>query len=256
MSGSMANRIDLHGRKAVVTGAARGIGLAIAERLLDSGAAVSLWDVDGPRLAESARALSGRGEMDARIVDVTKSDSVDRAAAELDRRWNGIDVLVNNAGILGPIKDSWTHTNEDWRGVIEVVLTGTFLCTRAMIVGMVARSYGRIVNIASVSGKEGSPGLPAYSAAKAGVIGLTKSMAREVAHTGVHINCITPATIDTEMVREQSTPDMIAYGLARIPMARLGRSEEIAALAAWLASEECSFTTGGVFDASGGRSSY
>ena len=250
------NQIDLAGRTALVTGAARGIGRGISERLLRSGAKVELWDTNDSALATAATELAELGAVRHSIVDVTRSPEIEAAASAVESQWGAIDILVNNAGILGPVKDSWMHTDEEWQAVLDVILTGTFLCSRAVLPGMLARGYGRIVNIASTSGKEGSPRLPSYSAAKAGVIGLTKAMAREVAKRGVTINCITPATIDTEMTRESSTPEMRKYGLERIPMGRFGTVEELAALAAWLCSEECSFSTAGVFDASGGRSSH
>ena len=250
------NQIDLVGRKAIVTGAGRGIGRAIAERLLRSGAAAELWDMDEGRLAEAARTLRELGEVASAVVDVTDTARVDAAAAAAAERWGRIDILVNNAGILGPIKPSWEHTDEEWQKVVDILLTGVFKCSRAVVGGMIERGYGRVVNIASASGKEGSPGMPAYSAAKGGVMALTKTMGRDLAQLGVLVNCITPATIETEMVRQQSTPEMRAYGLARIPMGRFGEVDEIAALAAWLCSEDCSFSTCGVFDASGGRSTY
>ena len=250
------NRIDLAGRTAIVTGAARGIGRAIAERLVRSGAAVEMWDANGDALATAAAELAELGAVRHSPVDVTRSAAIEAAAGAAESQWGAIDILVNNAGILGPVKDSWTHTEEDWRLVLDVVLTGTFRCSRAVLPGMLTRGYGRIVNVASISGKEGSPGLSPYTAAKAGVIGLTKSMAREVAKRGVTINCITPGTVDTAMVRDGFTPALLSYAKERIPMGRFGTVEEMAALAAWLCSADCAFSTGGVFDASGGRSSY
>jgi 3-oxoacyl-[acyl-carrier protein] reductase len=244
------NEIDLEGRQAIVTGAARGVGHAIAERLLRSGARVDLWDRDGRQLAKVAGALERIGP-----VDVTNADDVEGAAADARDHWGRVDILVNSAGILGRIADFAGYPEDEWHRVIEVHLTGTFLCCRAVIEGMVEQDYGRIVNISSDAGKEGSPRMPAYSAAKAGIIGLTRAMGREFAKTGVRINCITPTMVDTELGREV-TRALKDYTLARVPMGRFGRAEEIAAMATWLASEDCGFTTGAVFDATGGRSAY
>ena len=250
------NRIELDGRTAIVTGAARGIGRAIAERLLASGAAVELWDVNGERMAATASELGAHGPVHHAVVDVARAGEVADAVAEAEARRGAVDILVANAGIMGPVKDSWTYTDHEWQVVQDVVLTGTFNCMRAVLPAMLGRGYGRIVSTASISGKEGSPGIACYSAAKAGVIGLTKAVAREVATKGVLVNCITPGTFDTEMVREASTPELREYGRQRLPMGRFGRVEEIGALVAWLCSEDCSFSTAGVFDISGGRSSH
>ncbi len=249
------NAIDLAGRAAIVTGAGRGIGYEIADRLLRSGARVSLWDLDGGRVESAAATLALLGEVETVALDITDSAAVDAATAAAVSTWGQLDILVNNAGIAGKIDETVNQSDEDWRTVIDVVLTGTFNCSRAALPHMLAREHGRIVNIASVSGKEGSPRMPAYSAAKAGVMGLTKSMGRELAKTGVLVNCITPAAVGTELVRVMPAAHQELM-LRNIPMGRYGTVAEIAALAAWLASEECSFSTGGVFDASGGRSSH
>ncbi|MFO0995299.1 MAG: SDR family NAD(P)-dependent oxidoreductase [Alphaproteobacteria bacterium] len=249
------NAINLNGRNAIVTGAARGIGHAIAERFLRSGASVDLWDMDNEQLAKAAKALAALGRVRTAVVDVTDSALVEKTALDAERHWGRIDILVNNAGITGPRKSSVEHTDGEWRACIDILLSGTFYCSRAVVRGMLKNRYGRVVNMASVSGKEGSPLMPAYSAAKAGVIGLTKAMGKEYAETGVLFNCITPATIETDLIRSYE-PSYKAFALSRTPMNRYGTVEEIAALAAWLASEECSFSTAGVFDASGGRSSY
>lgn len=249
------NAIDLAGRAAIVTGAGRGIGYTIAERLLRSGARVSLWDMDGGRVESAAAALALLGEVETAALDVTDSAAVDAATAAAVSTWGQLDILVNNAGIVGKLDNTVNQSDSDWQSVIDVVLTGTFLCSRAALPHMLAREYGRIVNIASVSGKEGSPRMPAYSAAKAGVMGLTKSMGRELAQTGIIVNCITPAAIGTDLIKDMPAAHH-DYMLRHIPMGRYGTMEEIAALAAWLASEDCSFSTGGVFDASGGRSSH
>ncbi|MFN0043208.1 MAG: SDR family NAD(P)-dependent oxidoreductase [Alphaproteobacteria bacterium] len=249
------NQYDLSDRTAVVTGGARGIGLGIAERFLRSGAKVSLWDTNAKGLAEATSRLANAGAVHTQVVDVTDSKMVNDAVAELERLWGRIDILCNNAGILGPRKAGLEHSDREWHDCVGVVLTGTYFCTRAVMTGMVVRGYGRIVNIASISGKEGSPMMPAYSAAKAGVIGLTKSLGREYGTSGVLVNCVTPATIETDMVKDLGE-EYKAFVLARVPMKRYGRIEEIAALVTFLASEENSFETGGVFDISGGRSAY
>jgi NAD(P)-dependent dehydrogenase (short-subunit alcohol dehydrogenase family) len=249
------NTYDLKGRTAVVTGAARGIGYGVAERLLQSGAKVSLWDLKQGDLDRAAKALGNHGETHAAAVDVTKSDAVDAAMRDVEKRWGRVDVLVNNAGILGPRKPSHEHTNKDWQDCIDVLMTGTFFCMRAALPGMLQRKYGRIVNISSTSGKEGSMMMPAYTAPKAGVIGLTKALGREYAATGVMINCVTPANIDTEMTTHLG-PEYREFALGRIPVGRYGRVDEVASLVAWLVSEEMSFSTGACFDISGGRAVY
>jgi 3-oxoacyl-[acyl-carrier protein] reductase len=249
----VSNRIDLGARGAVVTGGARGIGLAIAARFLASGAKVGLWDMDAAAV-EAAKAKLGPGTH-GHVVDITDDAAVAKAAAASEKALGRIDILVNNAGITGPNKPTWEYPVADWRRVIDVDLNGVFLCCRAVVPGMVARGYGRVVNIASVAGKEGNPNAPAYSAAKAGVIGLTKSLGKELAAKGVIVNCITPAAAKTDIFK-QMTPEFIDYMKSKIPMGRFVEVAEIAALAAWLASEDCSFTTGGVFDISGGRATY
>jgi NAD(P)-dependent dehydrogenase (short-subunit alcohol dehydrogenase family) len=249
----MTNRIDLAGRGAVITGGARGIGLAIAERFVASGAKVGLWDMDAAAIG-AAKAKLGAGAH-GHAVDVTDAEAVAGAAAASEKALGRIDILVNNAGITGPNKPTWEYPVADWRRVIDVDLNGVFLCCRAVVPGMVARGYGRVVNIASVAGKEGNPNAPAYSAAKAGVIGLTKSLGKELAAKGVIVNCITPAAAKTDIFK-QMTPEFIAYMKSKIPMNRFVEVAEIAALVAWLSSEDCSFTTGGVFDISGGRATY
>ncbi len=249
------NTIDLTGRTAVVTGAARGIGYAIAERLLASGARLSLWDVDAAATTEAAGALSRQGEVQAEVVDVTDDASVQSAARSALGYYGAIDILVNNAGIAGGSKPSWEFTPEEWRRVVDVDLTGVFLCCRAVVPPMRQRGYGRIVNIASIAGKEGNPNAAHYSAAKAGVIAFTKSLGKELATSGVLVNCVTPAVIETDIL-QQLTPQHVEYMLSKIPMGRFGKKEEAAALVAWLCSEDCSFTTAGVFDLSGGRATY
>ena len=249
------NQIDLEGRRAVVTGGAQGIGRAVAERLMASGAVVSLWDRDGETLSEAVQALSGDGEVHHRAVDVTDADAVAAAATETRRALGAIDILIANAGIAGPSATLWEYPVEAWRQVIDIDLTGVFLTCRAVVPGMIERNYGRIVCTASVAGKEGNPTAGPYSAAKAGVIALTKSLGKELAGYDIAVNCITPAAAETRIF-DQISQQHIDYMLSKIPRGRFVDVEEIAAMVAWLASEENSFTTGAVFDLSGGRATY
>ena len=249
------NRIDLSGRVAVVTGGAQGIGRAVAERLLASGAAVSLWDRDVDLLAATAAELAGRGTVHQAGVDVTSADAVAGATTAAAAALGGIDILVANAGITGPNVTLWDYPVEAWRQVLEVNLTGVFLCCRAVVPLMVRQNYGRIVNVASIAGKEGNPNASAYSASKAGVIALTKSLGKELAGYDIAVNCITPAAAKTAIL-EQCTPAHIDYMLSKIPRGRFLLVEEVASMVAWLVSKENAFTTGAVFDLSGGRATY
>jgi len=245
--------MSLTGNTALVTGAARGIGLAIATRLAADGARVALLDQDHDAVEAAARAV-GRGAL-ALTADVTRANDVDAAVARVEREWGRLDVLVNNAGITGRSFPIWELTDEDWRRVIDVDLTSVFLCCRAAIRVMLRQGRGRIVNIASIAGKEGNPTLVPYSTAKAGVIGLTKALAKEVATRGILVNAVAPAVIGTELLK-QMEPSTVELLISKIPMGRVGRPEEVAALVAWLASDECSFSTGAVYDLSGGRATY
>ena len=249
------NDIDLKGRTAAVTGAAQGIGRAVAERLLASGAAVSLWDSDPELLEQTRGELAARGQVHAAEADVASAGSVESAVASTAKALGKIDILVNNAGIAGPTTRTWDYPVEDWQRVLDIDLTGVFLCCRAVAPGMIDRNYGRIVNVASIAGKEGNPNASAYSAAKAGVIALTKSLGKELADYNIAVNCVTPAAARTRIF-EQISQEHIDYMLSKIPRGRFVKVEEIAALIAWLASADCSFTTGAVFDISGGRATY
>ena len=246
------NRIDLEGRAAVVTGGAAGIGYAIAERMAASGARVALWDRDADG-AEAARAALAAAA--AHAADIADPDSIAAARDAALREFGKIDILVNNAGINGNNHKIWETPIDEWRRVIEVDLNGVFYCCRAVVPHMIAAGYGRVVNIASIAGKEGNPNHGHYSTAKAGVIGFTKSLGKETVGTGVIANCIAPAAVETAILQD-NTPDQRAYLLSKIPMGRVGRPEEVAALAAWLASEDVSFSTGAVYDISGGRATY
>ena len=249
------NRIDLDGRRAVVTGGAQGIGRAIAERLLDSGAAVTLWDRDRALAEATADQLASRGRTASVVVDVVRLDEVEAAVAATRDQLGGIDILVCNAGIAGPSLKLWEYPLEAWQEVLDIDLTGVFTCCRAVVPLMMAQNYGRIVNVASIAGKEGNPNAAPYSAAKAGVIALTKSLGKELAGFDIAVNCITPAAAKTRIF-DQISQEHIDYMLARIPRGRFLKVEEAAAMVAWLCSAENSFTTGAVFDLSGGRATY
>jgi 3-oxoacyl-[acyl-carrier protein] reductase len=243
------------GRGAVVTGGARGIGLAVARRLAAGGAKVALWDLDAAALKEATAGLPEAARVTTCCLDITEESAVADAAAETAATLGSVDILVNNAGITGPNQKTWEYSLQDWERVLAVDLTAVFLCCRALLPAMLARGYGRVVNIASVAGKEGNPNAAAYSTAKAAVIGLTKSLGKETAGSGVTVNCVTPAAVETDIFK-QMTQEHIDYMLSKIPMGRFGTVEEVAALVAWLASDDCSFSTGAVFDISGGRATY
>ena len=249
------NHIDLKGRVAVVTGGAQGIGYATSERLLRSGAAVVIWDIDAAKLEEAKASLSKVGTVSGYAVELTSDAAVAATTGQTIQDSGHIDILVNNAGITGGNAPTWELDPEVWRRVIEVNLIAPYLTCRAVAPHMTARGWGRIVNVASVAGKEGNPNASHYSASKAGVIALTKSLAKEIATKGVLVTAIAPAVARTAMFA-QMTEAHIAYMLGKIPMGRFVEVEEIAAMIAWLSSEDCSFTTGSVFDISGGRATY
>lgn len=239
------------GRVAVVTGGARGIGGAVATRLTAEGCRVAIWDLRDAK--EAARRLGG--DVLGASVDVSDEASVAAAAKETRRTLGAVDIMVTAAGITGPTQPVQGHPYGSWKQVIDIHLGGVFLCCRAVLDEMVARDYGRIITVASVAGKEGNPRASSYSAAKAGIIGFTKSLGRELASTGVRANVIAPGLIKTELM-EQLPPDQVRFSLEKIPQGRFGTVEECASLVTWLASDECSFNSGAVFDLSGGRATY
>lgn len=246
---------DFNHRTAIVTGGARGIGRAAADRLRRSGARVAIWDLLPPEASEGPFAATA-GDFHVESLDVTDEAAVDAAAARSIAALGGrIDILVNGAGVTGPTKPLEAFALSEWKRVIDINLDGTFLCCRAVVPTMKASRYGRIVSIASVAGKQGNPGMVGYSAAKAGVIAFTKALGLELAETGILVNCVTPGLVRTELLREM-TEEAILGTAAKFPLRRVGTVDEIAAHILWAASEECSFVTGAAFDASGGRSSY
>ena len=249
------HQFDLKGRRAVITGGAQGFGRAIAERFLSSGARVSLWDRDADVLRTAAKELAPQGDVHTAVVDVVNPAAVDAAASDTVARFGGIDILVANAGVAGATMPTWEYSPEEWRRVIDIDLTGCFLCCRAVVPHMRAQHYGRVLMIASIAGKEGNPNASAYSAAKAGVIALTKSLGKELAGADIAVNCITPGPAKTRIF-DQITQAHIDSMLSKVPRGRFLRVEELASLAAWLVSQENSFATGAVFDLSGGRATY
>ena len=251
----MANTIDLNGRIAVVTGGAQGIGRAIVERLLESGAAVAIWDRDAALAEQAADDLRGLGNTTAVACDVTRLTEIETARDATVNALGRIDILVNNAGVAGPNVRTWEYPIGAWHEVMRVNLDSQFYCCRAIVPLMIAQNYGRIVNIASIAGKEGNPNAVAYSASKAGVIALTKSLGKELASHDISVNCITPAAARTAIF-DQMTKQHIDYMLSKIPRGRFVDVAEIAALVAFCASADCSFSTGAVFDISGGRATY
>ena len=249
------NQIDLKNKTAVVTGGAQGIGLAIAKVFLESGASVSLWDQDEKLVNETAHKLFSLGNIEAIVTDVSSLASVKNAVVQTQKSMGGIDILICNAGISGPNEKLWDYPPEAWQKIIDVNLTGVFNCLSAVTPLMIEKNYGRIVNVSSVAGKEGNPSAGPYSASKAGVIALTKSLGKELAELDIAVNCITPAAAKTQIF-DQMKEEHIQYMLNKIPRGRFLKVEEAASMVAWLCSAENSFTTGGVFDLSGGRSTY
>jgi 2-dehydro-3-deoxy-L-rhamnonate dehydrogenase (NAD+) len=251
------NQLDLKGRHAVITGGASGLGYAISQRMIASGASVTWWDVNTDVMAQAAKTIGDAtaAEVHCEKVDVTQHSSVVAALASTLAKRPKVDILVNSAGITGPNMKLADYPPDAWTQVLNVNLNGTFHCCRELAAHMQANHYGRIVNIASVAGKDGNPNASAYSASKAAVMALTKSLGKELANSGVLVNCVTPAAVKTAMF-DQMTPEHIAFMLSKIPMGRFGTTEEVAAMVSWLCTEDCSFSTGAVFDLSGGRSTY
>ncbi len=248
------NQLDLNNRHVVITGGATGLGYAIAQRVITSGGSVCLWDRDQAALTRATAALGTQSH--GVVVDVASHPSVvDGLAQTVAHHAAGVDALVNSAGITGPNTKLWDYPVDAWMQVMQVNLNGLFFCCREVAQHMRARNYGRIVNIASVAGKDGNPNASAYSASKAAVIGLTKSLGKELADTGVRVNCVTPAAVKTAIF-DQMSPEHIQFMLSKIPMGRFGTTEEVASMVGWLCTEDCSFSTGAVFDLSGGRSTY
>jgi len=253
------NEIDLKGRVAIITGGAAGIGFACAHRFLQSGAQVSLWDMSQESLSQAKAALEPLGPVDTRQVDVAQAQQVRQTAQAVAAQFGRIDALVNSAGVSGRFVATADYPLEDWQRQLDVNLSGTFYCCQAVLAPMLERGYGRIVNVASMAGKEGNPLAVAYSSAKAGVIGMTKSLGKELAPKGILVNCVTPTIFNTPMhqrTRVNMAPEQLEALRAKIPMGRIGEPHEAAAMIAWLCSQDCSFSTGAVFDLSGGRATY
>jgi len=249
------NKLDLEDRVAVVTGGAQGIGYAVAERMLASGASVALWDINEERLSQARESLSTLGRVVAEVVELTEEASVDAATRSTLGKLGRLDILVNSAGITGGNATTWELAPDVWRRVIEVNLVGCYLTCRSVVPQMIEAGYGRIVNIASVAGKEGNPNASHYSASKAGLIALTKSLGKELAKTGVLVNAVTPAAAKTPIF-DSMKQEHIDFMLSKIPMGRFLEVAEAASMITWLSTEDCAFSTGAVFDLSGGRATY
>ena len=249
------NNIDLKNRTAIVTGAAQGFGLAISERFINSGAKVIMWDIDGETLKKSIKKINNPKLSFGSVLDVTKFDKVSKEIEKNIKEHKKIDIIINNAGISGPNTKVWNYPIDEWHKVIDLDLNAVFYCCKAIIPHMIKNNYGRIVNIASIAGKEGNPNASGYSSAKAAVIGFTKSLGKELADKNIAVNCVTPAVAKTRIF-DQMTQEHIDYMLSKIPRNRFVKVQELASLVSWLASEENSFSTGAIFDLSGGRATY
>jgi 2-dehydro-3-deoxy-L-rhamnonate dehydrogenase (NAD+) len=247
--------IDFHNRVAVISGGASGIGLATAHRLASGGAKVSLWDIDASSLAKARTQLPESAAIVTSRVDVTDANDVATAADRLQKQWGKIDILVASAGITGPNAVTWEYPLDAWAKVLRINLDGVMHCSRAVVPHMLLNGYGRIVNVASIGGKEGNAKASAYAASKGAVIAFTKALGKELTHTEIRVNTICPAAIETDLLN-QMEPEFVASLRSKIPLGRFGRADEVAALIAWMCSEECSFCTGAVFDSSGGRATY
>jgi 3-oxoacyl-[acyl-carrier protein] reductase len=249
------NNIDLKNRTAIVTGAAQGFGLAISERFINSGAKVIMWDIDGETLKKSIKKINNPKLSFDSVLDVTKFEKVSKEIEKNIKEHKKIDIFINNAGISGPNTKVWNYPIDEWHKVIDLDLNAVFYCCKAIIPHMIKNNYGRIVNIASIAGKEGNPNASGYSSAKAAVIGFTKSLGKELADKNIAVNCVTPAVAKTRIF-DQMTQEHIDYMLSKIPRNRFVKVQELASLVSWLASEENSFSTGAIFDLSGGRATY
>ena len=249
------NVYDLNGRVAIVTGGAQGIGLAVTNRILASGGKVCIWDRDGALLDKTVAAIDQPGRVHGLVVDIADLVAVEAAANATLRYFGKIDILINNAAIVGPNANTWDYPPDAFRDVVNVGLLGTFYCCRTVVPHMIEKNYGRIVNLSSVAGKEGNPKAPAYSSMKAAVIGLTKSLGKELAGYNIAVNCVTPAVAKTTLAMSQA-PDFLAMIVSKIPRGRMLELDEAASMICWLASAENSFTTAAAFDLSGGRATY
>mgnify|MGYP003301855173 CR=1 FL=1 len=247
------NNFDLNNKTAIITGGAQGFGLDIAKTFLSSGAKVFIWDIDDAELSKAVKEIDNKN-LDSNVVDVSKFEQVKDAVNKISSN-NKIDILVNSAGITGPTAELWNYDNKAWSDIVNINLHGTFYCCKSVVPIMIKNNYGRIVNIASIAGKEGNPNASAYSTSKAGVIGLTKSLGKELAQKNIAVNCVTPAAAKTRIF-DQMTEEHINYMLSKIPRNKFAKVEELASLVTWLASEENSFSTAAVFDLSGGRATY
>ena len=248
------NNLDLKNRVAIITGGAQGFGLAISKRIVESGGKVIIWDIDENEAKSALKKIASK-DLSYKIVDVTNYKNIEKSLKETELEFGKIDIFINNAGITGVNAKAWEYPLDEWKKVIELDLNSTFYCCKAVVPYMIKNNYGRIVNISSIAGKEGNPNASAYSTAKAGVIGFTKSLGKELADKNIAVNCITPAAAKTRIF-DQMTKEHIDYMLSKIPRNRFAKVDELASLACWLSSEENSFTTAAVFDLSGGRATY